>query len=314
MQTVEHPTIGRDDKQYLPLDRSVATRPLRVLFIHTSMPVGGAETLTANLIRRLDRERFAPEIVLLEGTRPVRRDARRRDPGSPRDCSTASTISAVWPRLTRLLRDRQIDAVVTVGAGRQDVLGPAGRATGVGVPVVLSALHSTGWPDGIGRLNRLLTPLTDALHRRGRLARRVPGRRRRLPGRQGARHSQRRRHASGSRRAGCRPRVRRELGHRHRRTRSSAIVAALRPEKNHELFLEVARPRASRQFPTRSFSSSATARAADRLEAAGGRTGHCGERPLPRHAQRRAAAALRHATCSRSLRTTRPIRSRSSRR
>ncbi len=29
------------------------------------------------------------------------------------------------------------------------------------VPVICSALHSTGWPDGIGRLNRMLTPLTD---------------------------------------------------------------------------------------------------------------------------------------------------------
>jgi glycosyltransferase involved in cell wall biosynthesis len=31
-----------------------------------------------------------------------------------------------------------------------------------GVPVIASALHSTGWPDGVGRLNRMLTPLTDA--------------------------------------------------------------------------------------------------------------------------------------------------------
>jgi glycosyltransferase involved in cell wall biosynthesis len=30
------------------------------------------------------------------------------------------------------------------------------------VPVVAAALHSTGWPDGVGRLNRMLTPLTDA--------------------------------------------------------------------------------------------------------------------------------------------------------
>ena len=29
------------------------------------------------------------------------------------------------------------------------------------MPVILSALHSTGWPDGVGRLNRLLTGITD---------------------------------------------------------------------------------------------------------------------------------------------------------
>ena len=31
-----------------------------------------------------------------------------------------------------------------------------------GVPVIASALHSTGWPDVVGRLNHWLTPLTDA--------------------------------------------------------------------------------------------------------------------------------------------------------
>jgi glycosyltransferase involved in cell wall biosynthesis len=31
-----------------------------------------------------------------------------------------------------------------------------------GVPVIVSALHTTGWPDCIGRLNRWLTPLNDA--------------------------------------------------------------------------------------------------------------------------------------------------------
>jgi glycosyltransferase involved in cell wall biosynthesis len=31
-----------------------------------------------------------------------------------------------------------------------------------GVPTIASALHSTGWPDGVSRLNRLLTPITDA--------------------------------------------------------------------------------------------------------------------------------------------------------
>ena len=34
-----------------------------------------------------------------------------------------------------------------------------------GVPVIVSALHSTGWPDGVGRLNRWLTPITDAFCR-----------------------------------------------------------------------------------------------------------------------------------------------------
>jgi glycosyltransferase involved in cell wall biosynthesis len=66
----------------------------------------------------------------------------------------------VWPRLTKLLRNRRIDAVVTVGAGDKMFWGRL-AARRAGVPIVLSALHSTGWPDGIGRLNRILTPITD---------------------------------------------------------------------------------------------------------------------------------------------------------
>ena len=45
--------------------------PLRVLFLTTSMPVGGAETLLVNLVRRLDRRRFAPEIVCLKELGPL---------------------------------------------------------------------------------------------------------------------------------------------------------------------------------------------------------------------------------------------------
>ena len=63
-------------------------------------------------------------------------------------------------RLTRLLVSRRADAVVTVGAGDKMFWGRL-AAWRAGVPVVLSALHSTGWPDGVGRLNRLLTPMTD---------------------------------------------------------------------------------------------------------------------------------------------------------
>ena len=40
--------------------------PLRVMFVITSMPVGGAETLLVELIRRMDRERFLPELCCLK--------------------------------------------------------------------------------------------------------------------------------------------------------------------------------------------------------------------------------------------------------
>ena len=67
----------------------------------------------------------------------------------------------VLPRLASLFRRRRADAVVTVGAGDKMFWGRL-AARAAGVPVVISALHSTGWPDGVGRLNRSLTPITDA--------------------------------------------------------------------------------------------------------------------------------------------------------
>jgi glycosyltransferase involved in cell wall biosynthesis len=59
------------------------------------------------------------------------------------------------------MRQRRTDAVVTVGAGDKMFWGRL-AARIAGVPVICSALHSTGWPDGVGRLNRLLTKITDA--------------------------------------------------------------------------------------------------------------------------------------------------------
>ena len=63
--------------------------------------------------------------------------------------------------LPGLFRRRGIDAVVTVGAGDKMFWGRL-AARLAGVPVVASALHSTGWPDHVQLANRLLAPLTDA--------------------------------------------------------------------------------------------------------------------------------------------------------
>ena len=64
-------------------------------------------------------------------------------------------------RLTGLLRRRRIDAVVTVGCGDKMFWGRL-AAWLAGVPVVCSALHSTGFPDHVELPNRLLAPMTDA--------------------------------------------------------------------------------------------------------------------------------------------------------
>ena len=135
-------------------------RPLRVLFLVTSMPVGGAETLLTNLVRRLDRSRFAPEIVCLKEPGPLGEELAAELPVHARLLAGKFDLR-VLVRLWRLMRRPRADAIVTVGAGDKMFWGRI-AARLAGVPVVASALHSTGWPDGVGRLNRLLTRWTDA--------------------------------------------------------------------------------------------------------------------------------------------------------
>jgi glycosyltransferase involved in cell wall biosynthesis len=130
------------------------------MFMINDMTVGGAEMLLDQLIRRLERTRFAPELCCMGKLGELGEKLRDVIPVFPHLLKHKYDVP-VLPRLVRLLRRRRIDAIVTVGAGDRMFWGRL-AAWRAGVPVVISALHSTGWPDRIGRLNRLLTPLTDA--------------------------------------------------------------------------------------------------------------------------------------------------------
>jgi glycosyltransferase involved in cell wall biosynthesis len=134
--------------------------PLRVMFMINDMTVGGAEMLLDQLIRRLDSSRFAPELCCMNKLGELGDNLRGVVPVFPHLLKHKYDLQVV-SRLAWLLRRRRIDAVVTVGAGDRMFWGRL-AAWRAGVPVVISALHSTGWPDRIGRLNRMLTPLTDA--------------------------------------------------------------------------------------------------------------------------------------------------------
>ncbi len=147
------------------------------------------------------------------------------------------------------MRRRKIDAVITVGAGDKMFWGRL-AARRVSVPVILSALHSTGWPDGVGRLNRMLTPITDSFiavaESHGKF----------LAKNLGIDESRVATISNGVDTARFAPypdvaAVRRELGIGPTDP-VVGIVAALRPEKNHELFLEMA-ARVARQMPTARF-------------------------------------------------------------
>jgi len=130
-----------------------------VLFAITSMPVGGAETLLINLLRRFDREQILPELGCLKEPGPLGGAAAAVAPLHS-GLIRGKYDLRVLDQLRKLVARQRIDAVITVGAGDKMFWGRL-AAWLEGVPVVLSALHSTGWPDTIGFLNRRLTPVTD---------------------------------------------------------------------------------------------------------------------------------------------------------
>jgi glycosyltransferase involved in cell wall biosynthesis len=133
---------------------------LRVMFVQTDMRVGGAEMVTANIIRRIDRARFSPELCCLKELGEIGEQLADEVPTHHGFLRSKYDLR-ILPRLIWLLRRRKIDAVITVGAGDKMFWGRL-AAQRLRLPVIISALHSTGWPDGVGPLNRMLTPITDA--------------------------------------------------------------------------------------------------------------------------------------------------------
>ena len=134
--------------------------PLRVMFINTSMPVGGAETLEAEIIRNMDRERFVPELCCLK-TLDELGEVLSQEVTTHVGLLSNKYDWKVLPRLTKLLKERRIDAVVTVGTGGDRMFWGRLAAWQANVPVILSALHSTGHPQVVEPMNKLLTPITD---------------------------------------------------------------------------------------------------------------------------------------------------------
>ena len=132
---------------------------------------------------------------------------------------------------------RRIDAVVTVGPGDKMFWGRL-AARRAGVPVVCSAIHSTGVPDRVEWPNRLLASLTDAF-----IAVAGPHGRY-LAEHEGCPAAKVRVIPNGVDAEKFHPRwpngtLRQSLG-LPPGTPIAGIVAALRPEKNHELFLRAA--------------------------------------------------------------------------
>ena len=211
--------------------------PLRTMFVITNMPVGGAETLLVNLVRRLDRDRFAPELCCLKHFGPLGEVLAKEVPAFTGLLSHKYDF-AVFGRLRRLMAQRQIDAVVTVGTGGDKMFWGRLAARAAGAPVICSSLHSTGLPDHVELPNRLLAPMTDAFIAV------APSHGEYLVRHEGCPRRKVRVIPNGVDTDRFHPRqpdrnIQQEFGLESARP-VAGIIAALRPEKNHELFLQAA--------------------------------------------------------------------------
>jgi glycosyltransferase involved in cell wall biosynthesis len=141
-------------------NRTVSSRRLSVMFMVSTLDYGGAETLLDNLARRLDRDRFSIGVCCTKTRGPLGERLAKEVPVYEYQMRRKWDVRIIRWLKARLL-EHGADIVVTVGAGDKMFWGRL-AARGANVPIVISALHTTGWPDAIGRLNRLLTPVNDA--------------------------------------------------------------------------------------------------------------------------------------------------------
>jgi glycosyltransferase involved in cell wall biosynthesis len=125
-------------------------RKLKVAFITTSMIVGGQERVVMDVVNHMDRSRFETALLLTKGPGPLcdfiqdhvalETDFRR---------GALGTFRAL-PRLISWMKKWKPDCVFTVGTGDKFFLGRL-AAKYLKVPVIISGLHCTPGPEHIGR-------------------------------------------------------------------------------------------------------------------------------------------------------------------
>ncbi len=211
---------------------------MNTLFVITSMPIGGAEVLLLNLIRRLDRSKVSPILVCLKELGPLGEELAREIPTYQNLLRSRYDLGVLF-RLKKIIRQNKVQAVITVGAGDKMFWGRL-AAKLAGTPVICSALHSTGWPDGVGKLNRALTGITDGFIAVARAHGQHLIEREKFPASKVTVIPNGIDLQKFSKTEGARERLRVELGV-SLDSKIVGIVAALRKEKNHLRFVEIAK-------------------------------------------------------------------------
>jgi len=142
-------------------------RRLNIMFVASTLAVGGVERLLLEVLDNLDLTRFRPIVVCLKAAGPLAEELSEKPVPLFADLMAHRLDLRVLYRLTRLMRRQKVDAVFTLNPGDKMFWGRL-CAHVARVPVAVSAIHSTGaiLPDGrvasvLGWPNKRLTPFTD---------------------------------------------------------------------------------------------------------------------------------------------------------
>jgi len=145
---------------------AVKEEKINILFVCTTLVMGGCEKQLYNIILRMNRRRFNPIICCLKDEGVLGRDLRKKGIKAYSNLLRSKYDIRVLFHLVSLIKREKIHAIFTVGEGDKMFWGRlAGKFSGV--PVIVSSVHST-LADGekgstIGFLNKLIMPISDKI-------------------------------------------------------------------------------------------------------------------------------------------------------
>lgn len=214
----------------------------RILFLHARLLHGGEDRLVQTLCNGMDRTRFEPTIACLYAPGPVGEELREAGHTVVSHLSAGRLDLRTLSRLRRLLRERQIDVVYTTGSPLPLFWAGMMRRLG-GLRRLVVGFHSMGWDEKQGQQflsKRIALPVADLYialsetHKRFIMEHdRVADRFAVIP----VGIDAERFHPAGPD-ASAGPPV--EASVQSPNGAKVGIVGALRPEKNHEFFIELA--------------------------------------------------------------------------
>jgi glycosyltransferase involved in cell wall biosynthesis len=233
---------------------SAVNKPLRINFmaaIH-SMIVGGAERICQDILLRIDRDRFNPILLCMRESGPLAERVAREGIKVYSNLTSDKYDFTVALRLQRIMRHEEIHALETFGSGEKLFWGRL-CAKWAGVPAITSSLHKTfikGKSHSVEFLNRMLWGLNDRIIAIGEASKDYLVRYEGVPDKKVTVIY------NGIDLERFKPRspelrIKRELGIPEE-NQVVGILAVLRPEKAHQVFLESAKI-ISEGFPKVSF-------------------------------------------------------------